>query len=59
MENVQQYEFDVIKFLFKHLHADIVRLVNSLGIYPEYIIEATDSLIKQKYIKKEADSFFN
>ena len=47
MENVQQNEFDVIKFLFKHLHADIVRLVNSLRIYPEYIIEATDSLINR------------
>ncbi len=57
MEDIKRYEFDVIKFLFNHPHADIESLVNSIGIYPEYIIEAIDSLTKKKYAKREADFF--
>lgn len=56
MDDLQRYEFDVAKYLFHYPHVDIECLVNTLGIYPEYIKEAADSLIKRKFVKKEMDS---
>lgn len=50
MHDIEQYKFEVEKFLFSHPYANDEFLMNSVGIYPEYVKIATKSLIELGYV---------
>ena len=52
---MEKYDTAVLKYLFYHPSVRIEQLANSLGIYPEYVINTANNLVEKKYLSNQSD----